>query len=271
MDVGSWLRALGLGQYEAAFRDNDIDGAVLPKLTLDDLKDLGVAAVGHRRKMMSAIEALNAPSAAPASPPTPPSGARQLTVMFCDLVGSTALSARLDPEDMRQVIRAYQDACSGVVARYDGFVAKFFGDGILAYFGFPRAHEDDAARAVHAGSGNRRSRGGDCKPARAKSSPCAIGIATGLVVAGDIVGQGSAQEQVVVGDTPNLAARLQGLAECGRRRRVGSDPAADRRPVPAARTWAGTRSRVSPSRSRPMRRSACPRARAVSTRRMRRG
>ena len=160
MDVGVWLRSLGLGQYEAAFRDNEIDGEVLPKLTVEDLKDLGVAVVGHRRKIMSAIEALNAPSAAPAaaarcsSRPTPlPDAAerRQLTVMFCDLVGSTALSARLDPEDMRQVIRAYQDACSGVVARYDGFVAKFLGDGILAYFGFPRAHEDDAARAVHAG------------------------------------------------------------------------------------------------------------------------
>ncbi|MGO9423697.1 hypothetical protein [Roseiarcus sp.] len=112
MDVGSWLRALGLGQYEAAFRDNDIDNAVLPKLTLDDLKDLGVAAVGHRRKLMSAIEALNAPSAAPASADA--AERRQLTVMFCDLVGSTALSARLDPEDMRQVIHAYQDACSGV-------------------------------------------------------------------------------------------------------------------------------------------------------------
>src|SRR5271169_825471 len=164
MDVGLWLRSLGLGQYEAAFHDNEIDGEVLPKLTAEDLKDLGVAAVGHRRKIMSAIEALIAPSGAPAEAakapsPTPflagahPDAAerRQLTVMFCDLVGSTALSARLDPEDMRQVIRAYQDACSGVVARYDGFVAKFMGDGILAYFGFPRAHEDDAARAVHAG------------------------------------------------------------------------------------------------------------------------
>ena len=109
--------------------------------------------------------------------------------MFCDLVGSTALSARLDPEDMRQVIRAYQDACSGVLARYDGFVAKFFGDGILASFGFPRAHEDDAARAVHAGARHRRGRLPACKPARAKSSPSRIGIATGLVVVGDIVGR----------------------------------------------------------------------------------
>src|SRR5208283_5838088 len=209
MDVGSWLRALGLGQYEAAFRDNDIDEAVLPKLTPDDLKDLGVAAVGHRRKLMSAIEAL---SAAPASADA--AERRQLTVMFCDLVGSTALSARLDPEDMRQVIHAYQDACSGVLARYDGFVAKFFGDGILATFGFPRAHEDDAARAVHAALDITEAVGHLQTPAREKLA-VRVGIATGLVVAGDIVGQGAAQEQVVVGDTPNLAARLQGLADPG--------------------------------------------------------
>ena len=163
MDVGIWLRSLGLGQYEAAFRDNEIDDEVLPKLTVDDLKDLGVAIVGHRRKIMAAIEALTASAAPRPKPRRPvagpvPAGAtadaaerRQLTVMFCDLVGSTALSARLDPEDMREVIRAYQDACSGAVARYDGFVAKFMGDGVLAYFGFPRAHEDDAERAVRAG------------------------------------------------------------------------------------------------------------------------
>ena len=228
MDVGEWLRGLGLGQYEAAFRDNEIDVEVLPKLTVDDLKDLGVAVVGHRRKIMSAIEALTAPSAAPVeaakapSAQTPfPSGAnpdaaerRQLTVMFCDLVGSTALSAQLDPEDMREVIRAYQDASSGAIDRYDGFVAKFMGDGVLAYFGFPRAHEEDAERAVRAGL--------DIAAAVAKLETRAIerlkvriGIATGIVVVGDLVGQGSAQEQAVVGDTPNLAARLQGLAEPG--------------------------------------------------------
>jgi class 3 adenylate cyclase/tetratricopeptide (TPR) repeat protein len=134
--------------------------------------------------------------------------------MFCDLAGSTAMSARLDPEDMREVIRAYQDACSGAVARYDGFVAKYMGDGVLAYFGFPRAHEEDAERAVRAGL--------DIATAVAKLETRAketlkvrIGIATGIVVVGDLVGQGSAQEQAVVGDTPNLAARLQGLAEPG--------------------------------------------------------
>ena len=228
MDVGDWLRSLGLGQYHAAFRDNEIDGAVLSRLTVDDLKDLGVAAVGHRRKILSAIEELNPPSAAPdevaraplSRSPSPADAARdtaerrQLTVMFCDLVGSTPLSARLDPEDMRQVVRAYQDACSGVVARYDGFVAQFLGDGILAYFGFPRAHEDDAARAVHAGLeiaevvAGLQTRAGEKLSVR-------VGIATGVVVAGDIVGQGSSQEQVVVGDTPNLAKRLQDLAEPG--------------------------------------------------------
>ncbi len=212
MDVGRWLQELGLGQYEAAFRDNAIGGEVLPKLTLDDLKDLGVAAVGHRRKLMSAIEALNAPSAAPASADS--AERRQLTVMFCDLVGSTALSARLDPEDMRQVIHAYQDACSGVLARYEGFVAKFFGDGILATFGFPRAHEDDAARAVHAALDIAEAVGRLQTRAREKLA-VRVGIATGLVVAGDIVGQGAAQEQAIVGDTPNLAARLQGLADAG--------------------------------------------------------
>ena len=210
MNVGVWLRELGLAQYEAAFRDNDVDEAVLPKLTVDDLKDLGVVSVGHRRKILLAIEALNAPSALPADA----ADRRQLTVVFCDLVGSTALSARLDPEDMRQVIHAYQDACSGVLARYDGFVAKFFGDGILAYFGFPRAHEDDAARAVHAALDIAEAMPSLQTRAREKLS-VRVGIATGIVVAGDIVGQGSSQEHVVVGDTPNLAARLQGLAEAG--------------------------------------------------------
>ena len=250
MDVGEWLRALGLGQYEAAFRDNEIDVEVLPKLTVEDLKDLGVAVVGHRRKIMSAIEALNAPSGAPAeaakapSAQTPfPSGAhpdaaerRQLTVMFCDLVGSTALSARLDPEDMREVIRAYQDASSGAIARYDGFVAKFMGDGVLAYFGFPRAHEEDAERAVRAGL--------DIAAAVAKlETPAAerlkvrIGIATGVVVVGDLVGQGSAQEQAVVGETPNLAARLQALAEPGGVVIAEFDAASARRRVRVEAAW----------------------------------
>jgi class 3 adenylate cyclase len=222
MDVGGWLRSLGLDQYEANFRDNKIDADVLPQLTADDLKDIGVSAVGHRRRLLAAIASLGGTESAakPASPPpAPPSlvdvaERRQLTVMFCDLVGSTGLSARLDPEDMREIIRAYQDACSGAVARYDGFVAKFMGDGVLAYFGFPRAHEEDAERAVRAGLDIAAAVAKLDTPAK-ESLKVRIGIATGIVVVGDLVGQGSAQEQAVVGDTPNLAARLQGFAEPG--------------------------------------------------------
>jgi len=218
MDVGDWLRSLGLDRYEAAFRDNSIGADVLPDLTDGDLEKLGVT-LGDRKRLIKAIAGIAAPKipAKPTGPPTMPSDVaerRQLTVMFCDLVGSTAMSARLDPEDMREVIRAYQDACSGAVARYDGFVAKFMGDGVLAYFGFPRAHEDDAERAVRAGldivSGVAKLE----TPAKA-ALQVRIGIATGIVVVGDVVGPGSAQEQAVVGDTPNLAARFQALAEPG--------------------------------------------------------
>ena len=218
MNVAAWLRDLGLQQYDALFRENDIDAEILSDLTDADLEKIGVS-LGHRKRLLKAVAALARPAAAlPAATPIPPvanaAERRQLTVMFCDLAGSTALSARLDPEDMREVIRAYQDACSGAVARYDGFVAKFMGDGVLAYFGFPRAHEDDAERAVRAGL--------DIAAVVAKLETRAneklvvrIGIATGIVVVGDLVGQGSAQEQAVVGETPNLAARLQALAEPG--------------------------------------------------------
>jgi len=226
MDMGEWLRSIGLGQYEAAFRDNAIDDEVLRSLTADDLKDLGVALVGHRRKILTAIAELSAStansSAAVETERLPPAvetsqtaaERRQLTVLFCDLAGSTAMSARLDPEDMREVIQAYQDICSSVIARYDGFVAKFMGDGVLVYFGFPRAHEDDAERAVRAGLdladavARLQTRAGEALKTR-------IGVATGIVVVGDLVGQGSAQEQAVIGDTPNLAARLQTRAEPG--------------------------------------------------------
>jgi len=220
MDIGGWLRSLGLGHYEATFRENKIDVDVLPELTESDLSQLGVP-LGDRKRFLKAIGGIGvaangAATSGPgrADPSSDAAERRQLTVMFCDLVGSTAISARLDPEDMRQVIRAYQDVCSGIIARYSGFVAKFMGDGLLAYFGFPRAHEDDAERAVRAGL--------EIAAAVAKLETCAgglldtrIGIATGLVVVGELVGQGSAQEQAVVGDTPNLAARLQGLAEPG--------------------------------------------------------
>jgi class 3 adenylate cyclase len=221
MDVAAWLRGLGLGQYAPAFRANDVDSEVLPQLTVDDLISIGVTSVGHRRKLLAAIASLGAaaPAAAatvaPRETPAPADAERrQLTVMFCDLVGSTAFSTRFDPEELREEIRGYQNTVSGVVARYDGFVAKYMGDGVLAYFGYPRAHEDDPERAVRAGLEiaaavtSLETRGTERLAVR-------IGVATGLVVVGDLVGEGSAQEQAVVGETPNLAARLQALAEPG--------------------------------------------------------
>jgi class 3 adenylate cyclase len=193
---------------------------VLSELSDQHLKDLGVS-LGHRLKMLRAIRELTGaastkpqPAATAAAPSQDGAERRQLTVMFCDLVGSTELSSRLDPEDMREVILAYQTACSGVMPTYDGFVAKFMGDGVLAYFGYPRAHEDDAERAVRAGLDiiaavrRIRTRSGAKLEVR-------IGIATGLVVVGDLIGGGASQEKAVVGDTPNLAARLQGLAGPG--------------------------------------------------------
>src|SRR3989440_3903819 len=161
MDLGGWLRSLGLERYEAAFRENEIDDTVLPSLTADDLKDLGVAIVGHRRKLLDAIAALRAAAGMKASPDGHPppidrtakdtAERRQVTVMFSDLVGSTALSARLDPEDLREVISTYHACVAQTVARYDGFVAKYMGDGVLVYFGYPQAHEHDAEQAVRTG------------------------------------------------------------------------------------------------------------------------
>src|SRR5262249_16260196 len=162
MDIVVWLRSLGLEQYEAAFRENGVDETVLPKLTAEDVKDLGVTAVGHRRKLLEAITELRSaktePPPAEASSPAPVAQSkdtaaerRQVTVMFSDLVGSTALSARIDPEDLREVISAYQKCVADTVQRFGGYVAKYMGDGVLVYFGYPEAHEDDAERAVSAG------------------------------------------------------------------------------------------------------------------------
>ena len=159
-DIASWLQELGLGEYAATFAEHAIDRDVLPDLSEIDLEKIGVK-LGHRKKLLKAIRALTeAPTGAAATdvePSTAGMGAeaerRQLTVMFCDLVGSTALSTRIDPEDYREVIRTYQDTCAGVITRFDGYVAKFLGDGVLAYFGWPRGHEDDAARAISAGLG----------------------------------------------------------------------------------------------------------------------
>jgi class 3 adenylate cyclase len=231
VEIAEWLRSLNLGQYAPAFAENAIHWDVLPKLTADDLKEIGVAAVGDRRRLLEAIVSLEG-GGLPAASAAVPSAVfgeaerRQLTVMFCDLVGSTELSARLDPEDLREVISGYHRAVAEVAAGFDGFVAKYMGDGVLVYFGYPSAHEDDAERAVRAGLDLIDTVGRlDVKSVRLQAR---VGIATGLVVVGDLVGEGSAQEQSVVGETPNLAARLQALAEpdavviaAGTRRLVG--------------------------------------------------
>jgi class 3 adenylate cyclase len=171
MDVGGWLRSLGLDRYEAAFRDNEINERVLPSLTQEDLKEIGVGPVGHRRLLLEAIAALradkdgNAPcadaattSSAPSVSPEDRAERRQVTVMFCDLIGSTALSTRMDPEDLRELISTYQNSVAVTVGRFGGFVARYIGDGVLAYFGYPHAHEHDAERAVRAGNWSRRCR-----------------------------------------------------------------------------------------------------------------
>jgi class 3 adenylate cyclase len=226
VDVGAWLRELGLGQYERAFRDNDIDAGLLPTLTADDLRELGVASLGHRKRLLAAISTLIGPadlqpSPAPPLVPTPPPASpvpqaerRQLTIVFVDLVGSTALSARLDPEELRAIMRSYQDACADALTKFGGHVAKFLGDGILAYFGWPVAHEDAAERAVRAGL-----RIVEAVPRLVTSAgeplTVRVGIASGLAVVGDLLGAGAAREEAVVSEAPNLAARLQQLAEPG--------------------------------------------------------
>jgi class 3 adenylate cyclase len=216
MDIAAWLQDLGLERYVSAFRDNDIDAEVLPKLTAEDLISIGVTSVGHRRKLLDAIASLGmaVPAAvvtapAPGAPAQVDAERRQLTVMFCDLVGSTALSTRHDPEDLRELIGDYHRAVSKTVGRFDGFVAKYMGDGVLIYFGYPQAHEDDAERAVRAGLAVIEAVGQ--LPAREDLS-VRLGIATGLAVVGDLIGEGAAQERGVVGETPNLAARLQALS-----------------------------------------------------------
>jgi class 3 adenylate cyclase len=221
MDIVVWLRSLGLGKYEAIFRENDIDETVLPSLTHENLKELGVASFGHRVKLLDAIAALRndasvkAPpvdeattSSTPSPHPEDRAERRQVTVMFSDLVGSTALSARMDPEDLREVISAYQKCVAETVQRFGGFVAKYMGDGVLIYFGYPQAHEDDAERAVRAGLELVATVAALKTHAALQTR---IGIATGLVVVGDLIGSGASQEQASVGETPNLATRLQAL------------------------------------------------------------
>ena len=219
-DVVAWLRGLGLGEYAAAFRENDVGAEVLAKLTAEDLKELGVRSVGHRRMLLDAIAALQAVAArpppaatadvpAPTAPSAEAKGAerRQLTVLFCDLAGSTALSARLDPEDMRDVLAAYHRVVTEAVQGQGGYVAKYLGDGVLAYFGWPRAHEDDAERAVRGGLAAVEAVARLRTP-RGEPLAARVGIATGPVVVGEVLGEGTeARECGVVGETPNLAAR----------------------------------------------------------------
>jgi len=215
--ITEWLASLGMSEYAQRFADNRIDDvSILRDLIDQDLKDIGVP-LGHRRKMLRAIAEMvdAAPTRMPSAPAPEPNlrddaERRQLTVMFTDLVGSTALSAKLDPEDLRSVIAAYHQCVAQTVARFDGFVAKYMGDGALMYFGYPHAHEDDDERAVRAGLALVEA----MSTLRSEETlPVRVGIATGLVVVGDLVGSGEAQERGIVGETPNLAARLQGIGE----------------------------------------------------------
>jgi class 3 adenylate cyclase len=219
--IADWLEKLGLGQYAPRFAENDINFAILSDLTDQDLKELGVSSLGHRRQLLRAIAELNTvekgepklvlATAASVTPhPHDAAERRQVTVMFSDLVGSTALSARLDPEDLREVISAYQRCVAETVRRFGGFAARYMGDGVLIYFGYPQAHEDDAERAVRSGLALI-----DAMAMLPAPEPLQvrIGVATGIVVVGDLVGSGEAQEHDIVGETPNLAARLQGIAE----------------------------------------------------------
>lgn len=218
-DIRQWLEGLGLGQYAQVFAENSVEPDLLTELTDDDLKELGVSALGHRRRILAAIRDTSAGEASthnqpldqvapfPNRPDTSSEAERrQLTVLFCDLVGSTELSTKLDPEDMREVLRAYQDSCSAEINRYEGYVAKFMGDGVYAYFGYPTAHEDDAERAITAGLGIVES-----VAELEHDLAVRIGVATGNVAVGDLIGEGASEEANVVGEAPNLAARLQAI------------------------------------------------------------
>src|SRR5215469_13391086 len=263
--IAEWLASLGLPEYAQRFAENRIDVSVLRYLTDQDLEKIGVL-LGHRRKMLAAIAELS--GAAPVMPqPASPAEEkrrhdaerRHLTVMFTDLVGSTALSTKLDPEDLRSIIGAYHECVAETVARFDGFVAKYMGDGVLVYFGYPHAHEDDAERAVRAGLALIEAVG---KLRIQEPLQVRVGVATGLVVVGDIVGSGEAQERGVVGETPNLAARLQGTAEPntvviaeGTRRLLGNlfelqdlGPKDLKGIAGSARAWAALRARSVESR-----------------------
>jgi class 3 adenylate cyclase len=239
VDIAAWLRELGLERYEEAFRENEIDAEILPKLTADDLKEIGVITVGHRRKLLEAIAALAQPALRPqvepsasveVTPSAQPAEAerRQLTVLFCDLVGSTELSAHLDPEDMREVIRGYQNGVAGEIARFEGYVAKVAGDGVLAYFGWPRAHEDDAERAVRAGLAVTQAIGGMTAP-HGQRLAARAGIATGVVIVGDLIGRQLADKDRDRRDTESRGAAANSGRAGHRGDQSGDAPACQRR------------------------------------------
>lgn len=209
--IRDWLTRHGLEQYADAFVDNHIDLEVLTDLNEADMRDLGVVSIGHRKRLRKAIAGLSDESNNTVRQDTE---RRHLTVMFCDMVGSTQLAIRLDPEDLADIVRAYQAECAQVIARFGGFIARFAGDGILAYFGYPHAHEDDAERAVRAALGivERLPELNLGLSVDDVEVQVRIGMATGHVVVGDVIGEGSAEEAAVYGETPNLAARLQGTA-----------------------------------------------------------
>ena len=219
MDINGWLRRIGLEQYAQTFRDNAIDADVLRDLTDDHLRELGLP-LGARLKLLRAVATLGTSEQPPASPeitPTAPrtdAERRQLTIMFCDLVGSTALSTRFDPEDMQEIVGAYHRCCADLIVKAGGFVARYMGDGVLVYFGYPQAHEHDAERAVRAGLALVEAVP-KLKTAAGAPLQVRVGIATGIVVVGDLIEAETTQEHEVVGETPNLAARLQALAEPG--------------------------------------------------------
>ena len=227
MDIAEWLRGLGLERYTQAFQDAEVTTEVLAELTEADLRELGLP-LGPRKIVLKAIEALADPPTTDLLPEeareevgsktvaiSVEAGRRQLTVMFVDLVGSTALSTRLDPEEMGDLIRNYQNTVAGEITRFEGHIAKFLGDGVLAYFGWPRAHEDEAERAARAGLSLTAAVAALAAPGDGALA-ARVGIATGLVVVGHLVGEEEARERAVVGETPNLAARLQEVAEPGR-------------------------------------------------------
>lgn len=220
-DLAQWLEELDLGKYVAVFAENEVGLRDLPHLSEADLKELGLP-LGPRRRLLAAISAQE-PSEAHGEASTtapPPQGRvqgaerRHLTVMFCDLVGSTALSRQLDPEEFRDLMRRYQDVVAGTITRYGGHVAKYLGDGVLAYFGWPQAYEDQATRAIHAGLDAVAGVAG-IRHGGAAASAARVGIASGQVVVGDLVGEFASESDAVSGETPNLAARFQTLADPG--------------------------------------------------------